>query len=211
MTSGGSNFNDFSFRAKEENILATRKIFPLPKTVAPWNICTKTASGNGISRATCKSAPRSRQITKPASHHSVFYRLDALPAAQPTASKHGVVQLSKTENTATDTWGANLPTGRSSSWMPCFGRLPLQAAWDTFTHNHTALHRSMRGRWKRKYWKTQVRNSAFRKDGKRMYGKRKYNANLQSDKKSLVLHKLVWCIFKWGGQVDYRLFFSEMT
>jgi len=22
-------------------------------------------------------------------------------------------------------------------------------------------------------------------------------------KKCLVLHKLVWCIFKWGGQVDY--------
>jgi len=35
----------------------------------------------------CKSAPHSRQITTPASHHSVFYRLDALPAAQPTASK----------------------------------------------------------------------------------------------------------------------------
>jgi len=34
------------------------------------------------------SAPRSRQITTPAPHHSVFYRLDALPAAQPTASKH---------------------------------------------------------------------------------------------------------------------------
>jgi len=32
----------------------------------------------------CKSAPRSRQITTPAPHHSVFYRLDALPAAQPT-------------------------------------------------------------------------------------------------------------------------------
>jgi len=28
------------------------------------------------------------QITTPASHHSVFYRPDALPAAQPTASKH---------------------------------------------------------------------------------------------------------------------------
>ena len=42
---------------------------------------------------------------------------------------------------------------------------------------------------------------------KRMYGKCKYNANLQSDKKSLVLHKLVWCIFKWGAQVDYRLVF----
>ena len=35
-----------------------------------------------------KSAPRSRQITTPAPHHSVFYRPAALPAAQPTASKH---------------------------------------------------------------------------------------------------------------------------
>jgi len=38
--------------------------------------------------AICKSAPRSRQITMPAPHHSVFYRPDALPAAQQTASKH---------------------------------------------------------------------------------------------------------------------------
>ena len=45
-------------------------------------------SGSGISLATCKSAPRSRQITTPAPHHSVFYRPDALPAAQPTVSKH---------------------------------------------------------------------------------------------------------------------------
>ena len=36
----------------------------------------------------CKSAPCSRQTTTPALYHSVFYRLDALPAAQPTASKH---------------------------------------------------------------------------------------------------------------------------
>ena len=35
-----------------------------------------------------QSAPRSRQITTPAPHHSVFYRPDALAAAQPTASKH---------------------------------------------------------------------------------------------------------------------------
>ena len=34
------------------------------------------------------NAPCSRQITMPAPHHSVFYRPDALPAAQPTASKH---------------------------------------------------------------------------------------------------------------------------
>jgi len=43
---------------------------------------------SGISWAICKSTPRPRQITMPASHHSVFYRPDALPAAQPTASKH---------------------------------------------------------------------------------------------------------------------------
>ena len=35
-----------------------------------------------------QSAPRSRQITTPSTHHSIFYRLDALPDAQPTVSKH---------------------------------------------------------------------------------------------------------------------------
>ena len=35
-----------------------------------------------------KFAPRSRQITMPAPHHSVFYRPDALHANQPTVSKH---------------------------------------------------------------------------------------------------------------------------
>ena len=45
-------------------------------------------SGSGIGWAICKSAPRSRQITMPAPHHSVFYTPDALPAGQPTASKH---------------------------------------------------------------------------------------------------------------------------
>ena len=48
----------------------------------------ETVSGSGISWAICKSAPRSRQITTPTPHHSVFYRPDVLPATQPTASKH---------------------------------------------------------------------------------------------------------------------------
>jgi len=48
----------------------------------------KTVSGSGISWAICKSAPRLGQITMPAPHHSDFYRLDAIPAAQPIASKH---------------------------------------------------------------------------------------------------------------------------
>ena len=45
-------------------------------------------SGSGISWAICMSAPRSRQITMPVPTTLVFYRPDALPAAQPTASKH---------------------------------------------------------------------------------------------------------------------------
>ena len=55
------------------------------RTVKPIWILLKqeTVSSSGISRALCKSAPRSRQITMPAPHHSVFYRPDALPATQP--------------------------------------------------------------------------------------------------------------------------------
>ena len=45
-------------------------------------------SGSGISWTICKLAPCARQITTPAPHHSVFYRLDALPASQPSALKH---------------------------------------------------------------------------------------------------------------------------
>ena len=54
--------------------------------VKPIGISLKqdTVSGSGISWAICKSAPRSRQITTPAPHRSLFYRPDALPAAQPT-------------------------------------------------------------------------------------------------------------------------------
>jgi len=61
----------------------TRKAKPI------WILLKQeTVRGCGISWAICKSAPRSRQITMPVPHHSVFYRPDALPAAQPTASKH---------------------------------------------------------------------------------------------------------------------------
>ena len=57
----------------------TRKVKPI------WILQKQeTVSGSGISWAICKSAPRSRLITTPAPHHSVFYRPDALPAAQPT-------------------------------------------------------------------------------------------------------------------------------
>jgi len=48
----------------------------------------ETVSGSGVSWAICKSTPQARQITTPAPYHSVFYKPDALPATQPTASKH---------------------------------------------------------------------------------------------------------------------------
>ena len=52
-----------------------------------------------------------RQTTTPAPHHSVFYRPDALPAAQPTVSKHW--------RKATDTifcwWIVPLPRGRGTA------------------------------------------------------------------------------------------------
>ena len=61
----------------------TRKVKPI------WILLKQeTVSGSGIRWDICKSAPSSREKTMPAPHHSVFYRLDALPAAQPTASKH---------------------------------------------------------------------------------------------------------------------------
>ena len=59
---------------------ATRKVKPI------WILLKQEiVSCSGISWAICKSAPRSRQITMPALS---FYRPDALPATQPTASKH---------------------------------------------------------------------------------------------------------------------------
>ena len=59
------------------------------KVRAIWILLEQeTVSGSGISWAICMSAPRSKQITMPVPHHSVFYRPDALPAAQPTASQH---------------------------------------------------------------------------------------------------------------------------
>ena len=60
---------------------STRKVKPI------WILLKQeTVSGSGW--AICKSAPSSRQMTTPAPHHSVFYRPDALPVAQATASKH---------------------------------------------------------------------------------------------------------------------------
>jgi len=57
-------------------------------------------SVSGISWAISKSVPRPRQVTMPASHHSVFYRPDAFPATQPTASKNSTITSNIKKNPA---------------------------------------------------------------------------------------------------------------
>jgi len=65
----------------------TRKVKPI------WIFLKReTVSGSGSSWAICKFVPRSTHITTPAPNHSAFYRLDALPAAQPTGqSTEGLI------------------------------------------------------------------------------------------------------------------------
>jgi len=56
----------------------------------------ETASGSGISWDICKSAPRSRQITMPASHRSVFTgRMPSLPPNQQRQSTEGTVDCQR--------------------------------------------------------------------------------------------------------------------
>jgi len=60
---------------------STRKVKPIWILLKQETVC-------GINWAICKSASHPRQIPVPAPHHSGFYRPDALPATQTTASKH---------------------------------------------------------------------------------------------------------------------------
>jgi len=87
----------------------TRKVKPI------WILVKQeTVSGSGISWAACKSAHCSRQITTPAPHHSVFYRPDALPAAQPTVSKHWRHKRNKITNLCR-LWHYMLSNSRSTA------------------------------------------------------------------------------------------------
>ena len=58
----------------------TRKVKPIWILLKQETVC-----GSGISCAICKSAPRSRQITTPAPHHSVFLQAGC-PSCRPTNS-----------------------------------------------------------------------------------------------------------------------------
>ena len=72
----------------------TRKAKPI------WILLKQeTVSGSGVSWNICKSAPRSRQITTPAPHHSVFLQAGC-PSCRPTNSVKALKCSNKTKNTA---------------------------------------------------------------------------------------------------------------
>ena len=65
------------------------------KIKAIWILMKQeTVSGSGISWAICKSAPRSRQITMPAPHHSVILQAGC-PSCHPTNSIKALKHLHK--------------------------------------------------------------------------------------------------------------------
>ena len=81
-------------------------------------------SGSGITWAICKSAPRSRQITMPAPHHSVFqWVVKTLrnPAKSGAVTNHSLIR----QETPWTDWT------RSSS-LGCF--IPLSLAWKSLWH-----------------------------------------------------------------------------
>ena len=81
---------------KESYLLTHTRLTALCLGLPRWTGTTKVkpiwilleqeiVSGSGISWATCKSAPRSRQITTPVPHHSVFLQAGC-PSCRPTNS-----------------------------------------------------------------------------------------------------------------------------
>ena len=93
-------------------------------------------SGSGISWAICKSAPRSRQITTPATHHSVFTgRMPFLPPNQ------------QRQSTGPVTIGFYICVSKIIEWFwpvihifsysvlpwPCHVKLEGEGRWSEFT------------------------------------------------------------------------------
>ena len=95
-------------------------------------------SASGISWAICKSAARSRQITTPAPDHLVFYRPDALPAAQPTASKHLGAYKTLTKSLIHN---QRLLTSSMSHWICCMSSTLTQLPVRTCLNQRVATYR----------------------------------------------------------------------
>ena len=90
----------------------TRKVKPI------WILLKQeTVSGSGISWDICKSAPRSRQITTPTPHHSVFLHAGC-PSCRPTNSVKALkapALLSTCKNNVTNRTKAKQNTNKPAS------------------------------------------------------------------------------------------------
>ena len=86
---------------------STRKVKPI------WILLKQeTVSGSGISWATCKSAPRCRQTTTPAPHHSVF-----------TGRVHFLLPNQQRQSTSTE--GTDMYKWICELWHPALNRLKM--------------------------------------------------------------------------------------
>jgi len=61
-----------------------------PNTDTLWkHLCSFTdIKQRAVTKVNTSAMSHCQQSAKPAPHHSIFYRQDALPDAQPTVSKH---------------------------------------------------------------------------------------------------------------------------
>ena len=73
-------------------------------------------SGIGISWAICKYAPQSRQLTMPASHHSVFLQAGCLSAPATELSSAPTMHKNAVEVQAASQMSMNGKTVHSPSW-----------------------------------------------------------------------------------------------
>ena len=103
---------------------STRKVKPI------WILLKQeTVSGSGISWAICKSAPRSRQKTKPAPHHSVFLQAGC-PSCRPTNGQ--------------GTEGKRLQNYKEITWSITIVQCPLDNFIIKKSHRHlTSYDRSV--------------------------------------------------------------------
>ena len=75
----------------------------------------ETVSGRGISWAMCKSAPRSRQITTPAPHHSFFTgRMLFLP---PNQQRQSTIVMGKSIRIDLPGWIESIPIAELKLWF----------------------------------------------------------------------------------------------
>ena len=104
----------------------TRKVKPI------WILLKQeTVSGSGISWAVCKYASRSRQITTPAPHHSVFLQAGC-PSCRPTNSIKALKAPSKQytqRRNQTSTQGRITPRSPHEVWSTA--RLPCETGRET--------------------------------------------------------------------------------